>query len=264
MVDDGNARLGPMIETVVGMRELVFDQTRHIDQCLHLLATSRDGEKPLPSGDQEVLKVILTMIHMVGISGHSLLKLTDEIALGVKDTFPIARSIIEGVINICFIMAEGPEAAGRAVRHAEAKAYRDLKREWEVADAKISAGYSGQLPAAEIARLEAMLPEFTTKRGAEKNWTDQTLKQRLAAIADEFPSTTMIALNTSAFNIYRHASEVVHGSYFSARYFWGLTLPGRPAPATRDDLRLTLVDHQFRVPFVGVTPPTSVGYWLQP
>lgn len=46
---------------------------------------------------------------------------------------------------------------------------------------------------------------------------------------------------------YRHASEVVRASYFSARFFWGLTLPGRPAPSRAKDLKLTLADHQFSV-----------------
>ena len=57
----------------------------------------------------------------------------------------------------------------------------------------------------------------------------------------------MTFLNGSAFNIYRHASEVVHGSYYSACYFWGLTMPGRPAPTSTGDLQLTLVDHQFSI-----------------
>lgn len=247
MDDSNRARLRPMIETIEGMRRVVYDQTRLIDKCLHHLAMNRDGKKPLPKGEPEVLEVILTMIHMVGISGHSLLRLTDKIDLGVKDAFPVARSIIEGAINICFIMARGAETAGQAARHAEVKAYRDLKREWEVAGMTVSSGHSGKLPKTEVDRLEAMLPEFTTKRGHEKNWTDKSLKQRLADISDAFPSTAMISLNTSAFAIYRHASEVVHASYFSARYFWGLTLPGRPPPASREELELTLVDHQFSI-----------------
>lgn len=246
-MSDKDGRLGPMIETVSGMRDIARLQIRMIDKCLHLLVMHRDHVRDLPRGENEVFRVISTMIHMVGISGHSLLKLTDEIGLGVKDAFPVARSLVEGAINVCFIMAEGVEAAEKAARHAEVKAYRDLSREWDSGGFKIVAGYSGRLRPDEIARLEAMLPEFTNKRGGEKSWTDKTLKQRLACVEQAFPSSSMISLNASAFNVYRHASEVVHGTYFSALYFWGMTLPGRKAPTTRDDLRLTLVDHQFSV-----------------
>ncbi len=246
-MSDKDGRLGPMIETVSGMRDIARSQLRTIDKCLHFLVMHRDHVKKLPRGEKEVFRVILTMIHMVGISGHSLLKLTDEIGLGVKDAFPVARSLVEGAINVCFIMAEGVEAAEKASRHAEVKAYRDLSREWDAGGFKMAAGYSGRLPPDEKSRLETMLPEFTNKRGGEKGWTDKTLKQRLARVEQAFPSSSMISLNTSAFNVYRHASEVVHGSYFSALYFWGMTLPGRKVPATTDDLKLTLVDHQFSV-----------------
>ena len=46
----------------------------------------------------------------------------------------------------------------------------------------LSVSHSGQLAPADVARLESMLPEFTTKRGKEKDWTDQTLRQRLDII----------------------------------------------------------------------------------
>lgn len=244
---DPSTRLSSMLETVSGMREIVQGQTRQVDKCLHLLKMHRDGELTLPDGDDVVFGVILTMIHMVGISGHSLLKLTDEISLGVKDAYPIARSIVEGAINTSYIMAAGPEAAKKAARHAEVKSYRDLNREWRSGAIEVSVGVLGELPQSELERLEAMLPEFTTKRGGERNWTDASLNQRLDAISEAFSSNAMISLNASAFNIYRHASEVVHASYFSARFFGGLTLPGRPAPSRAEDLKLTLADHQFSV-----------------
>lgn len=241
------SRLEAMVATNAGMRDLIQSQIRQVDGCLHSLVLNRDGLRALPKGEKEVFNVITTMIHMVGISGHSILKLTETIDMSIRDAFPLARSIIEGVVNICFIMAEGVEAAQKASRHAEVRAFRDLKRTWEIAGMSLSVSHSGELSPTEVARLEAMLPEFTTKRGSERDWTDKTLKQRLETIALRFSSSTMTVLNASAFNIYRHASEIVHGSYFSACFFWGLTLPGRPRPTSRDDLMLTLADHQFSV-----------------
>lgn len=241
------SRLEAMVATNAGMRDLIQSQIRQVDGCLHSLVLDRDGVRALPKGEKEVFDVITTMIHMVGISGHSILKLTEKIDMSVRDAFPLARSIIEGVVNICFIMAEGVDAAQKASRHAEVRAFRDLKRTWEIAGMSLSVSHSGQLSPTEVTRLEAMLPEFTTKRGGERDWTDKTLKQRLETIALRFSSSTMTILNASAFNIYRHASEIVHGSYFSACFFWGLTLPGRPKPTSRDDLMLTLADHQFSV-----------------
>ena len=155
--------------------------------------------------------------------------------------------LIESSVNISFIMARGKEAAERADRHAQVKAYRDLRREWDSGGWQMSVGYSATLPAEEVTRLDTMAVEFTSPKGREKDWTPETLKQRLDAIAAVFPRTAMISLDASAFNIYRHASEVVHGSYYSALYFWGLTSPGRSAPRSKDEFKLTLLGHQFSV-----------------
>jgi hypothetical protein len=227
------------------MREIVFAQTRCIDACLDLLKRQRDGEAVLTAGEPEVFRVVLTMIHMAGMSGHSILKLSDEVSLGARNTYPITRAIVEGVVNVCYIMAKGRETAERAYRHAEIKAYRDTRRHWDVGGMKMATAWSGPLPPQEIARLEAMLPEFTSKKGRELDWTGDTLKQRLNAISSAFPSTAMISLNASAFNVYRIASEVLHATYYSAIYFWGRTIPKSDSGFTKDEFRLTLMDHLF-------------------
>lgn len=235
-----------MIKTISGMREIVLAQTRNIDQCLHLLSQQRDSQIAL-EGDPAVFQVILPMTHMVGISGHSILKLTDEIGLGAKDAYPIARAIVEGSINVCFIMAQGKEMAERAMRHAEVRSYRDRDRKWVAGGMNVAASYSGELEPEVVARLEGLLPEFTSARWREKDWTDKSLKERLDATAEVFPNNALISLVTSAFNIYRHSSEVIHGSYFSALYFWGISTPGRGVPTTADELRSTMLDHQFSI-----------------
>lgn len=218
-----------------------------IDYCLHLGKRVRDEAIVLASGDKEVLRIALAMTHMVGISGHSMLKLTEDVSLLVRDTYPIARAIVEGTINTVLILAGGSETAARAARHAEAKAFRDLERDWNVGGFKMKAGFSGELAPEDKTRLEALLPEFTTARGYERDWIDENLKQRLSIISETFPKRIGLALNTAAFNVYRHASEVVHGSYFSALHFWGLTSPTGQQPHSTDELRLVLLDHQFSV-----------------
>ena len=240
-------RSSAMAATVAGMRDVLADQTRLIDACLHRLKLHQDGGEALASGETEVFRVVLTMIHMVGISGHSVLKLTEEVALQVRDAYPVARSVVETVANILFIMAGGRTAAERAMRHAEQKAFRDLDRRFEIGGMTITAGWSGTVEAAERQRLEGLAAEFTSGKGREKDWTDESLRQRLDAVTSAFPAAATTLLNAAVFNIYRHSSEVLHGSYFSAVHYWGLTSPGRTRPATTDDLRAVIIDHQFSV-----------------
>ena len=237
-------RLPSMLATVVGMREILIAQTRHIDACLYLLNEDEHGRAPLPLGEPNINRVIKALMHMIGISAHSLVKLTDDVGLSAKDGYPLARTIIEGAINIAYLMASDPEVSRKAQRHAEVRAFRDLSREESLGGWAINVGYQGQIPATEVQRLEAMAAEFTSAKGREKDWTDLSVRQRLDVASVAFKNTALLSLNVSAFNIYRHASEVMHGSYYGALMIWGVTVPG-PHKTEADAFRLVLVDHQF-------------------
>jgi hypothetical protein len=183
-------------------------------------------------------------MHMVGISAHSLVRLTEEVGLSAKDGYPLARAIIEGAVNVAFLMASDPEVSRKAQRHAEVRAYRELSRKTEMGGWAFQLGHQADFAANEVERLELMAAEFTTQKGREKDWTDLNLKQRLDFTASVFPGTALLSLNASAINIYRHASEVMHGSYYGALMIWGVTSP-RSQPLDRDTSLLVFVDHQF-------------------
>ena len=218
-----------------------------MDACLHILLLDQRGERPLRSGDREVLQIVRTMIHVTGISGHSILKLTEEVGLSTRDCFPIARSIVESTINIIFIMARGKVAAQKADRHALQKSYRDLHRKSEGVGWRIELKSNLELASEDATRLEQLTKEFTTKKGAEKrDWTDESISERIAAAAGIFPEKSLVSLRTAFLGIYRHSSEVVHGTYFGAMFFWGLTTLGRRVKE-KEDLEQVLADQQFSV-----------------
>lgn len=234
-------------ETLSGMREILFSQTRMIDAWLHTSNATEPAEM-FKSGDPEVLRIVSTMIHMVGISAHSILTLTQEVGLQTRDYYSIARGIVESVVNIVFIMAQGREAAERADRHAQQKAYRDLKRESSAGGLNIIVGNKVKLQPEDEERLSLLAAEFTNRKGREKrDWTDENLTHRIDTAALRFSNASVIALHAAAFNIYRYSSEVLHGTYFSALHFWGLTTIGGPRPKSRDDLSRILSEHQFSV-----------------
>ena len=109
-------------------------------------------------------------------------------------------------------------------------------------------GSSVKLSPEDEARLSALAAEFTTSRGREKrDWIDENLTKRIDAAAQRFPKASVMLLHAAVFNIYRHSSEVLHGTYFAAMHFWGLTTICRPRPESRDALLRTLSEHQFSV-----------------
>ncbi len=240
--------LSELQQTLAGARSILAAQTRLIDLCLHRLKEIRDGMAPLPNGaNRRVLEVVLTMIHVSGVSSHSILKLTDEMNLQARDGYPIARSIVETVINIAFIMAGGEAVAEQADRHAQQKAFRDLKRTSSIAGYTVSVGWTGKLTSEDEARLSALVAEFTTKSGRERHdWTESNLEHRLAAIDKRFGHRVMTLIHPAFLMIYRHASEILHGTYFGALFFWGVTTPGQ-RPSTADELKIVLGHHQLAV-----------------
>lgn len=245
-------------ETLAGMREILHRLTRLIDAWLQMDKLNKERADVFQSGDPEVLRIVSTMIHMAGISAHSVLKLTREISLQTRDCYPIARSIAESVVNIVFIMAKGREAAELADRHAEQKAFRDLERKSSAGGWTAIVRSNLELAAEDEARLSALAAEFTTSRGREKrDWTDENLMGRIDAAAQRFPEASLL-LHAAVFNIYRHSSEVIHGTYFAAMHFWGLTTLGRSPPASRNALVGVLSEHQFSVLMSAIFAFTSL------
>lgn len=234
--------------TLADMRSILFNQTGLIGEWLDMFRRHQAGADVFETGNIDVLRVVYTMIHMTAISAHSVLRLTEGIELQTRDAFPIVRSVVESVVNILFILAKGAEAAQRAERHAQQKAYRDLKRESEAGGQKFTLVSRANLSPSDEEYLSSLAAEFTTRGGREKrDWTDESLTQRIDIATEKFARSSVTLLHAAVFNIYRPSSEILHGTYYSAMHFWGLTTPGRSRPTTKDELELVLCEHQFAV-----------------
>lgn len=241
------ARLGPMIATVAALRDILLSQVKQLHVHAFSIKHLQDEAGERLQGNPEVYAVVGPMVHMAAVSGLSLIKLTEGISLNVKDAFPIARSAVEGIVNTCYLMAAGKMQAEKAVRHAEFKSFRELSREWQAGPYKQTLKWNGELTSKARLRFAELSREFLTAKGRDRDWTDKSLRQRLETASLRFDSNALMMLNASAFNIYSSASEVVHASYFSALYFFGLTVPGSKSPKSTEEFSLTLADHQFSV-----------------
>lgn len=203
------------------LREFLEKQTRLLDFAISCLREKRNAGEENDS-DEDVATTIILMILGMGISCHSILKLTTEIGMQIRDCYGIARSVCEIGINISYIVAVGAEAAALANRHAKQKTYRDLKRGGQIGGVGFSLETSSDIPEPDdIPGMKQALDEFTNKRGKEKtSWTSVSLDDRIKVVDERFP-TTSINFGGSMMSIYRHASEILHGTYFSMLHFWG-------------------------------------------
>lgn len=208
------------------LRALVEQFTRLVDGLI-AVTLERESVKgishtPIPDSVGQVLPL---MLQALGSSSYTLARLSKNSGLHTRDCYSIVRSIVEIAVNICYILAEGPSTADRAIRHARQKSYQDLERESEINNAIIRASYSNRPNPSDIEGLEAEIAEFTSRTGREKGWVDLSIDMRIEVAGKKLGDSVLNSLHFARFMIYRHSSEILHGTFFSTLYFFGVTSP---------------------------------------
>ena len=197
-----------------------------LQRHIRLLVQARDSLAKEPG---EVWSVVYRLLWAVVDSAESFAILCPKPQL--RDCYVVARTVLETITNACFICAGGETVAKRADRHARQKAYRDLERDFEVGRRKITLRWTGK-PDRPLADPDLMtaLTEFTNRKGGErKEWTPESIGRRLEIVQGKYGPAATVGLHFALFDVYRHASEVAHGTLFGALFSLGLTEPkGRP------------------------------------
>ena len=210
------------------LRTIIQDSIRLVDGLIaatmepEFIHSPRTERIPIPDS---VTQVLALMLQALGSSSHTLTRLSGTSGFHTRDCYSIARSIVEIAVNICYILAEGPNAAERAIRHARQKSYQDLERESEISNAIIRLTYSSRPDASAIEGLEADIAEFTSRTGREKGWMDLSIDKRIEVAGGKLGDSVLNSLHFARFMVYRHSSEILHGTFFSALYFFGLSSP---------------------------------------
>ena len=203
--------------------QLLRMQTRAIDELIFDLL-------PLdPNTDRSEIRVPLLMMQAAGTSVHSVLALTQERNMAIRDCFAITRSAVETAINAAFIAVSGRDMAEGAIRHMRQKRWRELRREGSAGPLQLSVVRDIGLEADAFPGLRKALEEFTDNRGGERPfWTRSSVEKRIDAVTRS-QHRAGLCLGIAAFAIYRPASELIHGSYYGVNLFWQ---GSREAPAT--------------------------------
>jgi hypothetical protein len=222
-------------ECIQTLRSVLENHIRLIDELIavcigHESATAiRQEQNQI---DPVVSSALVPMLQAIGSSSNTLVWISNAPGLHTRDCYSIARSILEGCVNTCYIMAEGRDAANRALRHARQKSFRDLDRRSEVGESVIGLSFEprpvpGPFASGPETDLETDVQEFTSRTGREKGWTDLSIDQRIAIAGGE-AKDVLSSLHYARFMIYRHSSEILHGTLFGAMFFHGYTFPLRP------------------------------------
>ena len=109
-----NDRLRTIIEHSIRLVDGLIAATMEHES----IKSIRTENTPIPD---LVAQVLPLMLQALGSSSYTLTRLSGTSGLHTRDCYSIARSVVEIAVNICYILAEGPNAAERAIRHARQK-----------------------------------------------------------------------------------------------------------------------------------------------
>ncbi|EMQ6158647.1 hypothetical protein R9D69_001224 [Pseudomonas aeruginosa] len=183
--------------------------------------------------DSNRVGALYPLIDSVEESTSSLRLLATKQAL--RDSYVISRVIYEAAINACFLLTAPLELSNRASVHAKQKALRSLVRKIEIAGTPLfEFKFSGADELMQKPKYKEWLDEFTTKSGREiTSWTPENVQQRLEAVHLSFGGELTRGL---AFGLllYRHASEIAHGTLYGTLFSWGAMEPSRSLNSPND------------------------------
>lgn len=150
-----------------------------------------------------------------GDSMNTVLKLSYEQGIGVRDIYPIARSLVEGFVNAAFFVTQPVEVAQRAIRHVDYAAWKHENRVIGSGDFMITLGSNDDVRPF----VEKTFPEFAGKD--DRSWTKLDVPSRIRCIGD-IVSAAGGALLGAYGGIYAVSSEIIHGSVFGHAYFYSI------------------------------------------
>ena len=154
------------------------------------------------------------MLLSAGVSLLSFKKFYGPITLQTKDVVILFRAVFEGIVNALYVLSSNPEVAKKAFRHSLQKDFRLYRRAANLVRSKTPSQFP--IPAE---KLQEILTEFTSVKGRERNWTDDTVKKRIDVIAETFGNKPKEILNTVYDTLYGVSSEYIHSSLY-----WGAQL----------------------------------------
>lgn len=207
-----------------------------------------DVSNKVQEANLKEIGALYPFLDSISESSVSLRLLVNKMAL--RDSYVIARVIYETSINACFLLTEPEVLSIRASTHAKQKALRSLVRSVKIAEDEI---FDYKAPSTDKFLChpthQDWLKEFTSKSGREiTSWTPENVQERLEAIYLKFGREPTIGM---AFGLllYRHASEIAHGTLYGTLFSWGAMDPNAPlkSPGDIDSFRHKELRHLLKL-----------------
>jgi hypothetical protein len=209
MDDDPNWSLQELREVIPKQQELLN---------LILFALSEGpvefmGQRFTSTMEWDKARAVCAVAMGAGQSMNTVLKLSYEEGIGVRDIYPIARSVVEGFVNAAFFATQPLEVARRALRHKDYAAWKHVNRVFGSGDFMIKLGSDDNIQPF----LEKEFPEFAGK--GQGSWTNLDVPSRIRCVGEVVQAAGGALLGAYG-GIYAVSSEIIHSSVFGTAYFF--------------------------------------------
>ena len=233
MPDDPNWSLQELCEVIERQQELVR-------LVLYLLSEGPAEflEHRLESKlERNKARVVAATAMGAGQTTKTLLKLSRESGIVVRDMYPLARSVVESYVNAAFFSTQPVEVAQRAIRHKDYAAWKHANRVVGSGDFMISVGSQERVKP----YLTEHFPEFVGKRHG--SWTSLDVPSRIRLVGNSNGAAGW-ALMAAYGGIYAISSEIIHGSLFGTAYFYS---SGTGDPRGEEDFKRGVLQQRIDI-----------------
>jgi hypothetical protein len=230
--------MGNQTATISELRSVIEGQQELLRVVLYVITqgpTNYRGERLVSALEWDKARATSAVSMGAGQSLNTILRLSHEQGMCVRDLYPIARSVVEGFINAAFFVTQPVAVAQRALRHVQYAAWRHKNRVVGTGDFAFTLGASGDLKA--IAEKE--FPEFAGK--GQGGWTSLDAPSRINRIGEVVSAAGGALLGAYA-GIYAVSSEIIHGSVYGLSYFYSAHLQEQSTEAFSHSTREQIVD----------------------
>jgi hypothetical protein len=232
-----NASMEKQAATLMELRAVIAAQQELLRIALFLMS-----EGPIVFGGTELkctleedrVRATSAVAMGAGQSLNTIMRLSNDAGIGVRDLYPIARSVVEGFINAAFLLTESIEVSRRALAHRGYAAWKHHNRIIGSGDFMIALGTEAPKEAA-----AKLFPDFVGK--GKDSWTSLDVVSRITKIGKVVRASGG-ALIAAYGGIYAVSSEIIHGSVYGMSYFFTVHLKEQSVEAFKVATLEQLVD----------------------
>jgi hypothetical protein len=244
MADDPNWSLQEL-------REVIEQQQELVRLILYLLSEGPAeffGQRLECGLERDKARAIAAAAMGAGQTTNTVLKLSQEAGIVVRDMYPLARCVVESYANAAFFATQPVEVAQRAIRHKDFAAWKHANRVIGSGDFMIALGSQEEIRPF----LEKEFPEFAGK--GHGSWTNLDMPSRIRLIGEKVQAAGG-ALMGAYGGIYAISSEIIHGSVFGTAYFYSA---GTSDPNSEEGFRRGVL--QQRVDILSAVGHAASGF----